>query len=67
MKFQYVGDGAEPPEKTVAYGHSFTLNHKGVEVTDEFTIRKLSGNASFRVMEDEVKGKKGKKADKEEV
>lgn len=58
MKFQYIACGDEPPERTEFMGHSFTLNHKGVEVTNEIAIRKLLGNPSFRVMEDSDPKKK---------
>lgn len=62
MKFQYVGNGEEPPKKIVFMNKvSFTLNHKAVEVTDERIIQKLKGNPSFKVFEKKVAKKKAAK------
>ena len=52
-KYQYIGDGEDSPERIVFMGQvAFTLNHKGVEVTDEKIINKLEGNKSFKLMVD---------------
>lgn len=62
MKFQYIDNGNESPDKIVFMGVlSFTKNHKGVEVSDEKMIKKLLGNPSFRVLQDEPKTIKTKK------
>ena len=56
MKFQYITDGDECPESIVFMGKiKFTLNGDSVEVTDEFMIKKLLGNSSFKVIKEESK------------
>ena len=56
MKFQYIPEGAQPPENIVFMGQiEFTLNGDSVEVTDERMIKKLLGNSSFKVIKEESK------------
>ena len=62
-KYQYIGDGADSPERIMFMGQiAFTLNHKGVEVTDPKIIFKLEGNKSFKLMVDAKPVKKAVKA-----
>lgn len=47
MKFRYIGDN----EEMKAFGHDFS-NGATPDVTDEFVIRKLSGNNHFEAVKD---------------
>lgn len=51
MLFQYIGDGDEyAPKKTLFMGkYSFTLHGDPVDVTDAHAVKKLIGNATFKV------------------
>lgn len=48
MLFQYIGDGADAPATCEIYDQFFVLNGEPVEVTNQFTIKKLIGNRSFK-------------------
>ena len=49
MKYQFIGSGDSPPEKTVFYGIAFARNHKYVDVTDPAILKKLENHSCFRV------------------
>ncbi len=52
MKLQYVGNGVEDPVSVKIYGYEFALNGNPVEIKDEKIAKKLSGNPTFRVVDE---------------
>ncbi len=50
MKFQYIGDGKESSPFTNVYGYEFKIGAEPVEITDEFVIKKLQGNHTFKAV-----------------
>lgn len=48
MLFQYVGHGEDSPINCDVFDLHFVLNGEPVDVTNEFVIKKLIGNKSFK-------------------
>lgn len=64
MKYQYIGQGEDPPESIKFMGQvKFSLKGKYVDVTDPAILGRLKGNQCFR-SEAEAKAKKAKRAAK---
>lgn len=47
MKFRYIGDDNQPPQRAVVFGHAFELHGDAVEVADPHAQAKLRGNRTF--------------------